>query len=144
MKTVLLKLMATGQSWGPFIVRLVVGIIFVAHGGQKFFEKGIDAVAQGFGSMGIPMPYLNAILASSAEFFGGILFILGLAVRPAAIPLAFTMIVAFVKVHGGNGFFLPSGFEYVFALFFLIVAVGIEGAGRFSLDGLLTKKITNS
>ena len=78
MKTVLLKLMATGQSWGPFIVRLVVGIIFVAHGGQKFFEKGIDAVAQGFGSMGIPMPYLNAILASSAEFFGGILFILGL------------------------------------------------------------------
>ena len=47
MKTVLLKLMATGQSWGPFIVRLVVGIIFVAHGGQKFFEKGIDAVAQG-------------------------------------------------------------------------------------------------
>ncbi|MCC6546924.1 DoxX family protein [Candidatus Sumerlaeota bacterium] len=141
MKSLFRNLFATDPSWAPLIMRLVLGVVFIAHGGQKFFDKGVDQVAQGFGSMGIPMPYTSALLASSTEFFGGILMVLGLLVRPAAIPMAFTMIVAFVKVHGSKGFFLQTGgFEYVFVLFFLIVAVGIGGAGKFSLDGLLSKK----
>lgn len=71
-----------------------------------------------------------ALLAGSAEFFGGIGLILGFLTRPAAIISAFTLLVAIVTVHIGNGLFLSSnGFEYALALLAATVALAIQGGG---------------
>src|SRR5579862_2268899 len=106
------------KSWGIFVLRVTIGVIFVMHGYQKFFEYGIHGVAGGFAKMGMPMPEVNAVLASSAEFFGGLFLLLGLFTRWAAIPIAIVMLVAFLTVHMKNGFFMShEGFEYVLALF---------------------------
>lgn len=126
------------KPYGLTVARLVIGLVFAMHGGQKFFQTGIGNVAQMFGGMGIPFPLLSATLAASAEFFGGLFLILGFLTRLAAIPMAFTMIVAFATVHGKNGFFLQQGgFEYVFTLFGVLVAFMLTGPGALSVDGLI-------
>lgn len=124
---------------GPFLVRVIVGIIFIAHGGAKF-AGGIGGTAEAFGSLGIPLPVLSAWLAAGTELIGGILLVLGLATRVVAIPLAFTMVVAFAYVHGAHGFFLPQGFEFVLLLFVLNVAIILQGGGRWSLDRVLAAR----
>jgi putative oxidoreductase len=130
------------QSVGISILRIAVGVVFLMHGYQKFFDIGIGGITQGFTHGGIPYPHVSAILASLAEFGGGILLILGLFTRLAAIPPAIVMIVAFATVHGKNGFFLgnPPGFEYVFTLFFALVALMLLGAGPIGLDRLIHKR----
>ena len=100
----------------------------------------IDSVAQWFGSMGIPMPLLNAYMAAGTETLGIILLTLGLFTRIISFPLIIIMIVAIVTVHLGNGFSAgDNGFEiplyYIIFLFTLLT----HGAGKFSLDGLMFK-----
>jgi len=131
------------KDWGTFILRITIGIIFIMHGYQKFFVWGIGGVAQGFGKMGLPFPEVNAYLAASAEFLGGILLLIGLFTRYAAIPIAFTMVVAFLSVHMKGGFFLPSGFEYVFALFAASIALLFHGSGPLALDNVLFHRSAN-
>ena len=83
-----------------------------------------------------------ALLAGSAEFFGGIALILGLLVRPAAAVLAFTMVVAILVVHIGNGLFMSNnGYEYGLALLAVSVALVSSGAGRASVDLIIARKI---
>jgi putative oxidoreductase len=74
-------------------------------------------------------------LAGSAEFFGGLLLIIGLLVRPAALTLAITMLVAIVTVHLEHGLFMSNnGYEFGLALMAISIALFIRGAGSFSLD----------
>jgi len=81
-----------------------------------------------------------ALLAGSAEFFGGVALILGLLTRPAALVTALTILVAMFWVHLGNGFFLDThGIEYALALFSATVTLIIMGGGRYSLDNFLTR-----
>lgn len=126
--------------WGATVLRLVIGAVFVMHGYQKFFVWGLDNVAGFMGKSGFPLPMLSAVLAASAEFGGGILLLLGLGARLAAIPMAFTMLMAFAMVHAHGGFFLPEGFEYVLTLFGALVAIILMGPGKLSADGLIRKK----
>src|SRR5262245_39343945 len=77
---------------GPLLVRLTVGIVFMRTGWGKL--HGLDDVTQFFTDLHIPAPHFNAILASSTEFFGGLCLILGLFTRLAALPMAFTMVIA--------------------------------------------------
>ena len=84
---------------------------------------------------------LMALLAGSAEFFGGLALIAGLLVRPAALALAVTMLVALVKVHLSRGLFMSNnGYEYALALLAVTVSLVISGAGRASLDKLLSQR----
>ena len=77
-------------------------------------------------------------LADGAEFFGGLLLIVGLLVRPAAIVLAITMIVAIAAVHLQNGLFMSNnGYEFGLALLVISVSLVFRGAGSISLDRLL-------
>ena len=75
-----------------------IGIIFVAHGAQKLFGwfggYGLEGTGQFMASLGLTPGYLMALLAGSAEFFGGLALLLGVLVRPAAAALAFAMVVA--------------------------------------------------
>ncbi|PLX59622.1 DoxX family protein [Sedimenticola selenatireducens] len=145
MKTLVKKVAATNTSLSQLALRIPVGIIFVAHGAQKLFGSfggyGLEGTGQWMASIGLEPGYLMALLAGSAEFFGGLALILGLLVRPAAAVLAFTMVIAIVTVHIGNGLFMSNdGYEFGLALLAALVALAISGAGRGSLDAMLSKE----
>ena len=81
-----------------------------------------------------------ALLAGGTEFFGGLALIIGLLVRPAALGLSFTLLVAIFSVHISNGLFMANnGYEFALALLGGTVAVLIEGAGKASFDREIAK-----
>lgn len=125
---------------GLAILRVIVGIIFVAHGGQKLFVFGMDGVAAGFAQMGMPMAGLLGPFVGLLEFFGGFALIAGLLTRLASLGLAGTMLVATLMVHAKNGFFNPSGIEFTFALLGSTLMLALAGAGSWSVDGLVAKR----
>ncbi len=131
--------MATQAGYGLTILRIIAGVIFAAHGAQKLFGwfggYGLAGVGQWMESIGLAPGYLMALMAGSAEFFGGLALILGLLARPAAAVLALTMLVAIASVHLANGFFMSdNGYEFALALLAITLAVLSEGAGKLSLD----------
>jgi putative oxidoreductase len=119
---------------------MIVGLVFVLHGAQKIFVYHYAGVVGVFHQLGIPAPGLSAALAIMAEFVGGLLLLSGLYTRLAAIPVAFTMLVAITQVHLHAGFFAPAGFEYPLTLLAANIALVIGGSGAFALDNLRTRK----
>jgi putative oxidoreductase len=117
-------------------LRVIVGVIFAAHGSQKMFGwfdgPGLEATVKSFG--GGPVPYLVSI----GEFFGGVGIIFGFLTRFSAAANIVIMIGAIGMVHGKNGFFLQNqGFEYNLALIGLLLPIFLCGPGRFSISHLL-------
>jgi putative oxidoreductase len=130
---------------GFLFLRFALGIMFTFHGAQKLFgafsEHGIQEFTQGLTNMGIPFPQVSAYLAGGAEFFGGILLILGLLTRLAAVPLLVVMLVAIFKAHWANGFSMQNGgFEYPFVISGGLLLLLIEGAGCCSMDQKCAEK----
>ena len=138
------KILSTDGRAAALALRVPVGLIFAAHGAQKLFGwfggYGLEGTGQFFGSLGLHPGELMALLAGSAEFFGGLALVLGLLVRPAAVALAVTMLVAIVSVHIGKGFFMDKGgIEYALALFAASLSLAFSGAGRASVDRRLAR-----
>lgn len=132
----------TRAGYGLTVVRILVGIIFVAHGSQKLFGAfggyGLEGTGQYMASLGLTPGYLMALLSGSAEFFGGLGLVVGLLARPAALVLAATLVVAILSVHISNGLFMANnGYEFALALLGGVVAVLIEGAGKLSIDRVI-------
>lgn len=139
------NILATNQSYAALALRLPLGIIFAAHGAQKLFGwfggYGLQGTGQWMESIGLEPGVLLAALSGSAEFFGGLFLILGLLVRPSALVLAVTMVVAIFSVHINNGLFMSNnGYEFGLALLAGSVSLLISGAGRASIDSLLAKR----
>ena len=140
------RVVSTDAGWAPLALRVPVGIILIAHGGQKLFGLfggyGLDGTGQWMDSVGIHPGHLMALLAGSAEFFGGLALLLGLLVRPAAAVVAFTMLVAILSVHLSHGLFMANnGYEYALALLAVTVALLVSGAGRASVDAALSASL---
>jgi putative oxidoreductase len=93
-------------------------------------------------SIGLAPGYLMALMAGSAEFFGGLFILLGLLTRASSVVVAITMVVAILSVHINNGLFMSSnGYEYALALLAVSVSLMFSGAGRFSVDAFIMKKL---
>ena len=139
------RILSTNAGWAPLALRIPVGIILVAHGGQKLFGLfggyGLAGTGQWMDSVGIHPGQLMALLAGSAEFFGGLALLFGLLVRPAAAVVAFTMVVAILGVHLSHGLFMANnGYEYPLALLAVSVSLLVSGAGRLSVDRALVER----
>ncbi|RYD60690.1 MAG: DoxX family protein [Verrucomicrobiaceae bacterium] len=115
------------------IVRVIVGIIFMAHGAQKIFGAFGGPGLAGVVKMMGPIGYLVAI----GEFFGGLGLIVGLLTRFSAASLIVIMLGAIAMVHGANGFFGPTGFEFNLALIGLLIPTLLVGPGRFAIGRFL-------
>jgi putative oxidoreductase len=148
-EAMLRKLTATGNSSAIAILRLVLGIVFFAHGAQKmlgwFGGYGYSGT-MGFmtGMLHIPAPF--AFLAIAAEFFGGLGLLLGLLTRVAAFGIAVNMLVAIVMVHAQFGFFANwsgtqkgEGIEFHLLVLAMTVFLMLKGAGALSVDRKLAQ-----
>lgn len=124
------------------ILRVAIGIVFFAHGYQKVFTYGFGGVTGAFAGMGIPLAGTTAPLVSIVELVGGAALILGAMTRLFALLLTFTMLGAIFLVHLPEGFFLPKGYEFAFALGAALVALVLTGAGRYSVDDSLSRRKT--
>ncbi len=125
-------------SWALLVLRVVLGIIFIAHGLQKlagmFGGPGIAGAAKMFENFGFTYPFFWAWVVSIVETAGGAFLALGIIPRISAGLIGITMIVAIVKVHRPNGFFMmQNGFEYQLLILAACIAIIITGAGKFSV-----------
>lgn len=140
-------LVSTSPDWILTTARIVIGIVFFAHGAQKmlgwFGGHGFKVTVQGLTTqLHIPAPL--AALVMSAEFFGGLGLIVGLLSRIAALGIFLAMLGAIAMVHYRYGLFVDwfgnqkgHGIEYHLIVMALALVVIVKGAGAFSMDELL-------
>ena len=125
-------------AYGPAVLRLVVGIVFVAHGAQKLFGVwgggGLPGTAGFFAKLGLEPSYPLAVIAATAEFGGGLLLLLGAFTLAASLVLIVQMLVAIWTVHLANGFFLPAGYEFNLVLIAALACLALTGPGALSID----------
>ncbi|GAD88684.1 hypothetical protein VHA01S_008_00790 [Vibrio halioticoli NBRC 102217] len=141
------KTLDSRATWSTLALRLPIGLTFMAHGAQKLFGMfggyGLEGTAQWMASIGLEPGFLMALLAGSAEFFGGLAILIGLFTRPAALVLAFTMLMAIFSVHFENGLFLANnGYEFGLALLAASVSLLMSGAGNLALDNQLKRRFS--
>lgn len=123
----------------PLFFRLILAYGFYGPAMKKLAD--LHAIGQWFESMGYPFPYLNAYMAAGTEITGVVLLTLGLATRFITVPLMVVMVVAVTTVHLKNGFACgDNGFEVPFYYFFMLFSLLVTGAGRLSVDYLISKK----
>jgi putative oxidoreductase len=135
----LVTIPAPARDLALLVSRVAVGVVFFAHGWQKLFTNGIDGTAAFFDSVGVPAASTAAWLAALVELVGGAALIAGLAVPLAGLLLLVDMIGALFFVHAGAGLFVEQGgYELVVALGAAALLVAVIGAGRYSIDHLLT------
>jgi putative oxidoreductase len=148
------QLYATDDSTATSILRLVLGVVFFAHGAQKmlgwFGGFGFAGTMDFFTGMAhIPAPL--AFLAIAAEFFGGMGLILGFLTRIAAFGIGVNMLVAIMIEHRAFGFFMNwtgtqkgEGYEFHLLVLAIVAYLMIRGAGAFSVDRVLSLSVLSS
>lgn len=129
---------------GLLLIRLMVGVVFIFHGSQKLFGVFGGPGLQGFSgfleTLKVPFPYLSAVLAGCAEFFGGLALFTGVGLRLLAVPLAFTMLVASFTAHAGKFSLQEGGMEYSLTLCVVVIGLALTGSGRWTLLSLFGGK----
>ncbi|WP_134495137.1 DoxX family protein [Microvirga pakistanensis] len=116
------------------VLRVALGVLFLAHAGLKLFVFTPAGTAQFFGSLGLPGPL--AYLVILAELMGGIALIAGVYSRIVALALVPILLGAIVTVHGSAGFFFSNpkgGWEFLALWIVGLIAVALLGDGAYAL-----------
>jgi putative oxidoreductase len=148
-KTTRNRLLALTQRlsfMAPFLIRVTLGAVFIQTGWGHLSHMS-DTIAAFRDDFHVPLPELNARVASCTEFFGGILILLGLGARLVSLPMAFTMVVAILtakrdKIEGFNldGLTTLLSFdEWAYLVMFL--AIALIGPGALSIDALIARRL---
>jgi putative oxidoreductase len=135
------------RPFGPLVLRLAIGSVFVAHGAQKLFGVwgggGPSGTAAFFQAHGLSPAYVLALLVGLVELAGGFLLLAGAYTLMAAAVLMAVMVVAVWRVHLPYGFFLNwtgapgvgHGVEFNLVLIAGLACLMLAGPGAFSVDG---------
>lgn len=147
----LMQILATDPSWVPTFARIILGIIFFAHGSQKVFGWfGGPGLRQTLRTLTqfVGLPSILALVAVGAELVGGAALVLGLLGRISALGIAVNMLAAILMVHGRFGLFMNwfgdrkgHGIEYHLLAIALAIVIIAKGSGAFSLDLLLSTRM---
>src|SRR5215475_10878409 len=130
-----MKFLESLQPLGLLILRIGLGLIFLSHGYPKLMKPNLE-MQHAFVQHGLPAQFVY--VAGVFETFGGLLLILGLFTRPAALLLAIEMGVAIWKMHSSGGIMAVHLYEFPFALAAACFALATIGPGSVSVDeGLL-------
>ena len=121
-------------KWGTLPLRIVVGLVFLMHGGQKLFVFGLGGTADIMGKLGLPLPSMCAAIVVTVELLGGLAILLGVFARLAGALLTFEMVVAILVARLAGGFFAPYGYEFEFTLLGACLTFALSGPGRMSLE----------
>jgi putative oxidoreductase len=124
---------------GLLIIRVGLGIAMSIHGFPKMFNPGSwEFIGGGMGVIGINFfPVFWGFMAAVAEFFGGLLLVLGAGTRIVSILLTFTMLIAMLfHISKGDDF---SKYSHSMELAFVFLGLIFLGGGRYSLDQMLAQ-----
>jgi putative oxidoreductase len=152
-----MKARLAASEWGILPVRMMVGFGFAAHGYAKL-SRGPEHFAIILHALGIPLPQLTAWVTSLIELTGGICVMAGAFVVPLSLPLAIVMLTAMFGVHFQYGFssirlkavtasgaeFGPVGYEINLLYIAGLASLALVGAGRLSVDRLLSARARKS
>ncbi|MGA8620317.1 MAG: DoxX family protein [Candidatus Sulfotelmatobacter sp.] len=119
------------QPVALFVMRLALGAVMVGHGYHKVFG-GLHHHVQFVESLGLPG--WSAYLSAFTEFLGGLLVLIGLFTRIAALAICIDLSVAIAKVHFHHGLMGNGGYEFPLALATLAFALIFFGGGAIALD----------
>ena len=134
------------ERYGPTLLRLVGGAVFVAHGAQKLFGiwggPGLVGTGTYFDTIGLSPGYPLAVAVGVVEFGGGLLLMAGALTSYAAAALVLVMLGSIWKVHLANGFFLNwaltpgrgHGIEFSLLMIAALICVALSGPGALSVD----------
>ena len=141
MRTLSLSPLSRLASLAPLAVRLITGIIILAHGWQKLTEMGPGNFGgQMLAGLGVPLPMFMGYVVTFIEIIGGILLIVGFLSRLAALLLTINLVVAILLVKVNVGFLSGSsgtGAELDLALIAGFLVILFAGPGRLSVDHAL-------
>ncbi len=141
------SIITTNNNTGIAILRIFLGIVLFPHGAQKLFGwfggYGFEGT-MGFLTNGAGLPYPIALLVVLIEFFGALMLIFGAGARMAALGVVALFTGILFTSHSAHGFFMNwsgtqkgEGFEYHLLIIGMAIAVLINGAGRWSVDGVI-------
>lgn len=146
------KLFETDEAWSGLILRVMLGVVMFPHGAQKLlgWYGGFGfAGTLGFFTEQMHLPWLVALLVIIGESFGSLGLLVGFLTRFSAASIGVIMLGAIGLVHWPNGFFMNwfknqagEGFEYHLLVIAICAALVITGAGKWSVDSVIAKKLT--
>ena len=125
-------------EWSMFVLRIVLGIIFLTHGLQKI--SGFEGIVKFFGSLGLPV--IMAYIVTTIETVGGAFLILGLFPRLAATGIGFVLLGAIMTVKLNKG--LVGGYEFELSLLSAAIALALSGSQFLSLGNYISSFKTSS
>jgi putative oxidoreductase len=141
MRTLSLSPLSRLASLAPLAVRVIAGIIMLAHGWQKLTEMGPGNIGgQMLAGLGVPLPVFTGYVVTLVELIGGILLIVGFLSRLAALLLTIDLVIAILLVKVNVGFLSGSsgtGAELDLALIAGFLVILFAGPGRLSVDHAL-------
>lgn len=128
------------QDWGPLILRVTLGALFVLHGYPKLFTPARAGFGGWLESIGIKPGKFWALVVGVVEFFGGAALILGVFTQLAAVLIAIDMLVAMIKVKWGQVKVIEMermGWELDLIYFVAALSLAFSGSGAYALGSFL-------